>query len=129
MKIQNNLTNVALLGEIGQRVAHLRILRGMTQAELATRSGISRFAISRLENGAGGVRIENFFSVLRQLDILSRMETVLDSLELTPIQVSERELKKQVLPKRVRPKKHTSEAISKTRRWGDGVEIRRKSEC
>lgn len=129
MKIQNGLTDVALLGEIGRRVAHLRILRGMTQAELATRSGISRFAISRLENGAGGVRIENFFSVLRQLDVLSRMETVLDSLELSPIQEAEREAKKLALPKRVRPKKHVSGAILKTRCWGDGVEIGRKSEC
>ena len=105
MKIQNSLTDVALLEEIGRRVARSRIMRGMTQAELAARSGISRFAISRLENGAGGVRIENFFSVLRQLDVLSRMETVLEPLDLSPIQEAEREAKRLVLPKRVRSKK------------------------
>ena len=129
MKIQNSLTDVALLEEIGRRVAHLRILRGITQAELAKRSGISRFALSRLENGAGGVRIENFLAVLRQLDVLSRMETVLDPLDLSPIQEAEREAKGKALPKRVRSKKRLSEEVSKIRRWGDGVEIGRKSEC
>ena len=126
MKIQNSLTDVALLEEIGRRVARSRIMRGMTQSELAARSGISRFAISRLENGAGGVRIENFFSVLRQLDVLSRMETVLEPLDLSPIQEAEREAKRLVLPKRVRSKKSKSGKMHSARRWGDGVEIARK---
>ena len=126
MKIQNSLTDVALLEEIGRRVARSRIMRGMTQAELAARSGISRFAISRLENGAGGVRIENFFSVLRQLDVLSRMETVLEPLDLSPIQEAEREVRRLVLPKRVRLKKSTAGEMHPARRWGDGVEIARK---
>lgn len=126
MKIQNSLTDVALLEEIGRRVARSRIMRGMTQAELAARSGISRFAISRLENGAGGVRIENFFSVLRQLDVLSRMETVLEPLDLSPIQEAEREARRLVLPKRVRSKKSTEGEMHPARRWGDGVEIARK---
>ena len=126
MKIQNSLTDVALLAEIGRRIARSRIMRGMTQAELAARSGISRFAISRLENGAGGVRIENFFSVLRQLDVLSRMETVLEPLDLSPIQEAEREARRLVLPKRVRSKKSTAGEMHPARRWGDGVEIARK---
>lgn len=126
MKIQNSLTDVALLEEIGRRVARSRIMRGMTQAELAVRSGISRFAISRLENGAGGVRIENFFSVLRQLDVLSRMETVLEPLDLSPIQEAELEARRLVLPKRVRSKKSTAGEMHLARRWGDGVEIARK---
>lgn len=126
MKIQNSLTDVALLEEIGRRVARSRIMRGMTQSELAARSGISRFAISRLENGAGGVRIENFFSVLRQLDVLSRMETVLEPLDLSPIQEAEREARRLVLPKRVRSKKSTAGEMHPARRWGDGVEIARK---
>ena len=126
MKIQNSLTDVALLAEIGRRIARSRIIRGMTQAELAARSGISRFAISRLENGAGGVRIENFFSVLRQLDVLSRMETVLAPLDLSPIQEAEREAKRLAMPKRVRSKKGISGEMHQVRRWGDGVEIGRK---
>lgn len=126
MKIQNSLTDVALLAEIGRRIARSRIMHGMTQSELAARSGISRFAISRLENGAGGVRIENFFSVLRQLDVLSRMETVLEPLDLSPIQEAEREARRLVLPKRVRSKKGTAGEMHPARRWGDGVEIARK---
>lgn len=126
MKIQNSLTDVALLAEIGRRIARSRIIRGMTQAELAARSGISRFAISRLENGAGGVRIENFFSVLRQLDVLSRMETVLAPLDLSPIQEAEREAKRLALPKRVRSKNSVPGEMHPARRWGDGVEIVRK---
>lgn len=129
MKIKNTLTNTALLEEIGRRLAHLRILRGVSQADLARQSGISRFALSRLENGIGGMRIENFLSVLRQLDVLSRMEMVLGDLILSPIQEAEREAEKQPFPKRVRLKKGVADDIHGKRRWGDGIEIERRPKC
>ena len=37
--------------EIGQRIKQLRVMKGLTQEELAEKSGVSRGTISALENG------------------------------------------------------------------------------
>lgn len=123
MKITEQLTDQALLTELGKRIMHLRTLRQFRQEDLAKRCGISRFALSRLENGDGGVRIEYFFAVLRQLGVLPRMESVLDEVRLTPIQEARLEASKSTFPKRVRIKKGKPAQARRT--WGDGVEIER----
>ena len=43
---------------IGQRIAHLRKEQGMTQAELAERTGIQRAHITRIEAGRYSVGID-----------------------------------------------------------------------
>ena len=122
MKITEHLTDEGLLIEMGKRIAHLRVVRGLRQEDLARRCGISRFALSRLENGAGGVRLESFLSVLRQLGVLPRMELVLDEISLTPLQEAALESAKASFPKRVCLKKRNSNGG--LRKWGDGVTIR-----
>ena len=122
MKITEHLTDEGLLIEMGKRIAHLRVVRGLRQEDLARRCGISRFALSRLENGAGGVRLESFLSVLRQLGVLPRMELVLDEISLTPLQEAALESAKASFPKRVCLKKGNSNGG--LRKWGDGVRIK-----
>lgn len=122
MKITEQLNDDGLMMEIGKRIAHLRVVRGLRQEDLARRCGISRFALSRLENGAGGVRLESFLSVLRQLDVLPRMELVLEEISLTPLQEAALESAKASFPKRVCLKKPAANGSS--RKWGDGVKIR-----
>ena len=99
------------------------MLRRLRQEDLAKRCGISRFALSRLEKGDGGVRIEYFFAVLRQLGVLPRMEMVLEEVGMTPIQEAELEAGKRSSPKRVRIR--STDKKTAGRAWGDGVSIRR----
>ena len=122
MKITEQLNDEGLLMEVGKRIAHLRVVRGLRQEDLARRCGISRFALSRLENGAGGVRLESFLSVLRQLDVLPRMELVLEEISLTPLQEAALESAKASFPKRVCLKRRA--ANDGLRQWGDGVKIK-----
>lgn len=39
-------------GEVGRRLASVRVLRGLTQAELAEKSGVTGATVSRAEGGA-----------------------------------------------------------------------------
>ncbi len=55
-----------------------RKLRGLTQAQLADRAGVSRDTLSRLESGAGGVGLETLLRVLRALGLLDTLAEAFD---------------------------------------------------
>lgn len=107
------LDEVSLLKEVGHRIAYLRISAKMKQSELAAKAGISRYALSRLENGAGGIHLDSFLSVLRCLNVLNRLSAVLPEPSLTPLQVAE--LEKRAFPARVRSRRNGKAVV----RWGD----------
>lgn len=53
----------------GRRVRELRQLRGLSQEELAERSGMHRTYISSLERGHRNVGIDNVLLLARALDV------------------------------------------------------------
>ena len=118
MKAIEELDDSALMKEIGRRIAFLRRSSCIKQEELAEKAGISRYALSRLENGAGGIRLESFLSVLRCLNVLNRLSAVLPEPMLTPIQLAEMEMKGKPLPKRVRTLSRSAAQV-----WGDGAPV------
>lgn len=81
-------------------VATWRKLRGLTQAQLADRAGISRATLLRLERGDGGVSTENLLRVMRALGILDSVVRALDpyATDVGRLRSEER------LPQRVRPR-------------------------
>ena len=116
MNMIDDMNDEALLQEVGRRIAFLRRSSQIKQEELAEKAGISRYALSRLENGAGGIRLESFLSVLRSLNVLNRLSVVLPEPTLTPIQLVELEKKsEEALPKRIRTRRSSSNRV-----WGDG---------
>jgi len=91
------------LREVGDHVTTWRKLRGLTQAQLADRAGVSRGTLVRLERGDGGVSIENLLRVLRGLGVLEPLAQALDpyATDVGRLRSDER------LPKRVRPRSLT----------------------
>lgn len=89
--------------QVGDSVAGWRKLRGLTQAQVADRAGISRETVGRLENGDGGVSVENLLRVLRALGVLDSLPRALDPYEsdLGRLRADEQ------LPRRVRPRNLT----------------------
>ena len=119
MNMIDDMNDEALLQEVGRRIAFLRRSSQIKQEELAEKAGISRYALSRLENGAGGIRLESFLSVLRCLNVLNRMSVVLPEPTLTPIQLVELEKKSEdALPKRIRTRRSSHNRV-----WGDGTPV------
>lgn len=80
-----------------------RKLRGLTQAQLAERAGVSTGTVRRLEDGDGGISLENLLGILRGLGLLETLPRALDPYEtdLGRLRAEER------LPQRVRPRKLT----------------------
>ena len=119
MNMSDDMNDEALLQEVGRRIAFLRRSSQIKQEELAEKAGISRYALSRLENGAGGIRLESFLSVLRSLNVLNRLSVVLPEPTLTPIQLVELKKKSEgALPKRIRTRRSSSNRV-----WGDGTSV------
>lgn len=88
------------LRQLGEDVTTWRKLRGMTQAQVADRAGVSRGTLRRLEHGDGGVGIERLLRVLRALGVLDGFGAALDphATDIGRLRADEQ------LPKRVRPR-------------------------
>jgi transcriptional regulator with XRE-family HTH domain len=88
------------LRQTGESLSAWRKLRGLTQAQLADRAGVSRHTVARLEKADGGVSIENMFRILRALGILDALPRALDPYESDVGRLRADEQ----LPRRVRPR-------------------------
>ncbi|GAY18735.1 helix-turn-helix domain-containing protein [Mycobacterium sp. shizuoka-1] len=55
--------------EVGGRIRTLRIARGLTQEQLALRSGVTRNVLIDLEHGKRGVLYERLFDIADALEI------------------------------------------------------------
>lgn len=91
------------LRDVGDDVSAWRKLRGLTQAQVADRSGVSRGTLARLERGDGGVSIETLLRVLRALGVLDQLPKALDPYETDIGRLRSDEQ----LPQRVRPRNLT----------------------
>ncbi len=88
------------LNHLADDLTTWRKLRGLTQAQLADRAGVSRDTLIRVEHGDGGVSVGNMLLVLRALGILESLPKALDPYEsdVGRLRSDER------LPQRVRPR-------------------------
>lgn len=69
MNIDKNLTDDAILAEIGSRIAQRRLELQLTQAELAEQAGIAKRTVERIEAG-GSAQMASVVRILRVLDLL-----------------------------------------------------------
>ena len=91
MPIDRLMSDETLLHEIGQRIARLRLERNLSQAQLAEQAGISKRTLERLESGAAATQLSLFLRVLRQLDLLERLEQLLPEPQPSPLALLEQQ--------------------------------------
>ena len=91
MPIQRLMSDEALLHELGHRIARLRLERNLSQAQLAEQAGISKRTLERLESGAAATQLSLFLRVLRQLDLLERLELLLPEPQPSPLALLEQQ--------------------------------------
>ena len=93
MPFERLMTDDALLQELGRRIAQQRLDRNLSQAQLAEQAGISKRTLERLEAGASATQLSLFLRVLRQLDLLERLDLlILDELGYVPFSKTGAEL-------------------------------------
>lgn len=72
MKITTELTDKAVLHELGERLERRRIDAGLTQAQLAEEAGISKRTVERIE----AAHSTDFVMLLRVLRVLKLLEAL-----------------------------------------------------
>ena len=76
MKISADLSDEAVLLELGERLAQRRIALELTQARLAEQAGIAKRTLERMEAGASA-QLSSLVRVLRALDLLESLDQLL----------------------------------------------------
>jgi transcriptional regulator with XRE-family HTH domain len=85
MRISPDLSDEAVLRELGERLASVRLARDLTQAALAEEAGVSKRTIERLESGQVASRLSAFVRVCRVLGLVDRLETLVPPPALSPV--------------------------------------------
>lgn len=84
MKITAELTDAAVLSELGSRIKGQRLEARLTQAELAEQAGVGKRTLERLEAG-GSTELLTLVRVLRVLRRLEGFEQLLPAIGPGPI--------------------------------------------
>ena len=87
MKISTELTDGAILQEIGARLAQRRIEAGRTQAKLAEQAGIAKRTLERIEAGHGA-ELVTLIRVLRALELTDGLDSLVRDLPPSPIAIA-----------------------------------------
>ena len=82
----NELSNAAIVQEIGRRVKMYRLKKRFSQQELAERAGISIFTVAQIEHGKP-VSIAMIVPVLRVLRLLDNLEALLPEITVSPVEI------------------------------------------
>ena len=90
MKITKQLTDAAILEEMGSRLARRRLDRELTQAALAEQAGLSKRTVERIEAGAT-VQVSSLIRVLRVLEWVEGLETWMPETGPRPLEVLKRQ--------------------------------------
>ena len=89
MKLNNTLTDSAVLEELGKRLARARIAALLTQAELADRAAVGKRTVERIETGKS-VQLISLIRVLRVLDLLDAFDAIGPEEGPSPMEMLER---------------------------------------
>jgi transcriptional regulator with XRE-family HTH domain len=90
LKISSDLSDQAVLLELGERLSRRRIALDLTQAQLAERAGIAKRTLERMEAGASA-QLSSLVRVLRALELLESLDQLLPPAEPGPLDWLRRE--------------------------------------
>ena len=114
MRISKELTDKAVLEELGERLARARLQSGLTQAEIAEKTGVSKRTVERLESGEVATQLSGLLRVCRALDLLDRFDILLP--ETVPGPMAQLKTKGR---ERQRAKRKKVAAMPKKWTWGE----------
>ena len=113
MKIENLLTDEAILVELGKRLAQRRLTFQLTQADLAEQSGVSKRTVERIEAGAT-TQLSTLIRILRVLQLLDRLEDLIPASGPRPM-----DLLKLKGKERQRASRRKKPSTAEPWQWGD----------
>jgi putative transcriptional regulator len=117
MKLSKQLTDAAILRELGGRLAAARLARNLTQAALAQEAGVSKRTVERLESGEVAARLSGWVRVCRALGLIERFEALIPAATPSPVEqlkLAGRERK------RASGRRQPATRAPRKWKWGDG---------
>jgi transcriptional regulator with XRE-family HTH domain len=118
MKIDMSLSDQVVIGEIGARLAAIRLSRNQTQAQLATDAGVSLRTLARLESGEVATQLSGFVRVCRALDLLGLIDALLPEPAPSPLALVKLHGRSR---KRASTAGPTGRQTGKAWTWGEGT--------
>lgn len=81
-----NMSPSAIAEELGHRLKQARLNADLTQAEMASRTGLNRRTILNAEKGK--VQLKNLIAMLASLDMADQLNMFLPEQEISPLQLA-----------------------------------------
>ena len=97
----NSLNNAMITVEIGKRLKTYRLIKRLSQQELANHAGVSLFSVAKIERGKP-VTLSVLLPVMRVLRLLDNFELLIPEIGISPIEMLKLKGK---TPKRIKHKK------------------------
>lgn len=83
--INNEMSDKAILNELGLRISRYRLNKNMTQEALAAEAGVSRPAVQRVESGTT-IQLFKLIRILRALNLVGNLESFAPEPAVSPLQ-------------------------------------------
>lgn len=99
----DNMSPIAIAEQLGGRLKQARLNADLTQAELASRTGLNRRTILNAEKG--NVQLKNLVAILAGLEMLEQINMFLPVQEISPLQLAKLKGKKRQRASRTRKRK------------------------
>ncbi len=115
MKLAINMTDEVLLKLIGERLARVRLVRNLTQGQLAEQAGLGLRTVQRLEQGVAATQLSGFVRVCRVLGLVEYFELLIPEPTASPMAQLQQQGRKR---KRATGKK-MAEGKPKKWTWGE----------
>ena len=90
--VLGNMAPAAIAEELGDRLKQARLNVDLTQAEVASRSGLNRRTILNAEKGK--VQLDNLVAILVALNLTDQLNMLLPVQEISPVQLAKLKGKK-----------------------------------
>jgi len=97
------LSPIAIAEQLGERLKQARLNADLTQAEVASRTGLNRRTILNAEKG--NVQLKNLVAILITLGMVEQINTFLPIQEISPLQLVKLKGKKRQRASRSQKKK------------------------
>ncbi|WP_154859417.1 helix-turn-helix domain-containing protein [Cyclobacterium xiamenense] len=104
-RISAEISDSAIVSEIGQFIKHTRSQKNITQANLAEMAGLNRYTLSQIETGES-ITLSSLIQILRALDSLYVLKEFEVNDEISPLEYAKLKKKEK---ERVRTKETKNE--------------------
>jgi transcriptional regulator with XRE-family HTH domain len=118
MRIESQLTDDAVLAELGERLARTRLERNLTQRALADEAGVARKVVHAMEAGAEFM-ITSLIRVLRALGLLESLDRLVAEPAPSPIELLKLHGKERKRASGTRRRRDAPPPDQQPWRWGD----------